>query len=748
MTGKKSRNQIKRQSIKHKFKAKNLKLLALSFGFALYVLSFKFVGYAEEEENKQAAQPIIVNGDTVEYVTDNKEFTATGNVVVIYKDTRLTCEKLSLNSETKDCRAEGNVRLDNADGALEGAKIIYNFESKKGVIIDANFRSNPYFGRTPKLNKVSDAEFISYRGYMSTCSFDNPHWRVKARRVNFFPGDKVQLKDSLFYLGKVPLLYLPQYNHSLKDPFMRVQVMPGKKSDWGPYLLTAWRYNLTEDVKGRIYLDYRQKLGNAQGFGVNYNSPQFGKGDFKYYYTQERMSEQEEGEPAEFQRYLIRLRHKWDIDEKTDLVAEYYKITDSKREVLGTEYNLLKDYFPREYEKDSQPLSYVLIHRSFEHSSADFLLQKRTNRWYAQEEKLPQINYSLPSLELGDSPFYFEHSSSYVNYNYKEAVPSPSEDDITYNEFSTTNKLSLPTRAAFINLTPFFSSTETFNDNAKGVYHRTLEINFTTGADMSTKFYRIFNVKSNFLGLDINDLRHIITPLIGYSYATDSTMPSTKFRYGGGATIGSSSVTLELSNKLQTKRKGQRVDLARFQVNSAYDIKPKTADKRGSNLSDFLFKLDLYPYSWLSLVGDATYERSVSRSEENYNHFSNANYDINFNFAEGRTFSLGQRYNRKGSKGTTYQLRWKLNPKWKFSVYQYLEHGNLPDLVKGLRVQEYTVSRDLHCWEMDVTYNVTRTKGESIWFIFRLKAFPELEFDFNHDYNTPKPGSQSPGSPE
>jgi hypothetical protein len=43
-----------------------------------------------------------------------------------------------------------------------------------------------------------------------------------------------------------------------------------------------------------------------------------------------------------------------------------------------------------------------------------------------------------------------------------------------------------------------------------------------------------------------------------------------------------------------------------------------------------------------------------------------------------------------------------------------------------------------------VTYNVKRGYGDTIWFVFTLKAFPELQFDFNQDYRAPKPGSQSP----
>lgn len=689
-------------------------------------------------------EPITIDGKDVVYSTEKQEAVASGNVVVVHKSTKLTCQKLTINTATKEAVAEGDARLEDEQGIIEGKKIIYNFGEKKGLIIDSEFRSNPYFGRARSLEKISDDEFVVRRGYLTTCAYDIPHYRIKSRRMNFFPGDKIQTKDDTFYAGNIPVMYLPQYNHSLKDPLMHVQLLPGSSKDWGPFLLTAWRYNLTEDLRGRIYLDYRNKLGLAEGFGTNYTSSEFGKGDFKFYYTHEEDKDSDIAQDVtrsnEFQRYLIRWRHKWDIDLQTNLTAEYYRIEDSKRALLGNEYNFLKDYFYREYEKDSQPLSYVFLHRSFDYSSLDFLLQKRTNRWFTQEEKLPEIKYTLPSQRIGDSPFYFENNSTYLNENFKQAVPSSSEKDNSYNNFITFNKLSLPTKAAFVNLNPFFSGQENYND--KGKYGATSIVDFNVGSEVSTKFYRLFNVKTNAFGLDINNLRHVITPNAVYTVGKTSTMPAGKARFGGGATTGSSSVSLGLSNKLQTKRNNMSLDLVDLNVTSSYQIKPKTGEKRGSSLQDVLFELKLLPYSWMRVDADATYKHT-DKYKTGYNRFSDVNYDVAFDLGKGRSFAFGQRYLRKGGNELTFDLDWRLHPKWSFSIYQRRNIGHDPTLKRGIREQEYTVSRDLHCWIMDVTYNVKAGQGESIWVAFRLKAFPELEFEFNQSYHAPKPGSQS-----
>lgn len=708
-------------------------------------------GLAFAEEARES--PIIINGDNVEYSTDNKEVTATGNIEVIYKGAKLTCNKLKVNMQTKEGLAEGNARLEDAKGVITGERIIYDFQNKTGVIINADFRANPYFGKARKVEKVSDSEFVAKNGYMTTCNLDHPHYRFAVKKLNMFPGEKMQAQEATLYLGAVPVAYLPRFNYSMKEPIMHVQVEPGKSKDWGLYILNTWRYNLTENVNARVSLDYRSKLGFAEGFDINYTKSPVGKGDFKFYYTNEKPDNLPEGSsPSEFQRYFMRWRHKWNIDPVTNVTAEFYKITDKRRKV-DSEHEILKDYFFREYEKDSQPLSYLLFHHSFNYSSIDVLLQKRTNHWFDQLDKQPEIDYSLPSLQLGESPFYFENVSQLANYNKKATTSPATPDDVTVTRFDTTNKLSLPTKVGFIEFKPFASSRQTFYDKGANDQSAIVRTIFSGGVDLSTKFYRIFDVKTNFLGLDINVLRHIITPTIGYLYTHVPTIPGSNIRQidsvdsinrGNTATVG-------LSNKLQTKRNGQSVDFVDFLVTTDYVIRPKTGDNAiftplpgehlKSDYSDILFKLKVLPYSWVRLEANATFEHS-DQTNVNYNKFSLVNYDLSFDLGGGRSFSLGQRYERKGKNEVTAGLNWRLSPKWKFSMYQRYNFKKSPSLKRGSQEQQYTLTRDLHCWEVDMAYNIKKNEGSTIYFTFRLKAFPENEFGFDQTTHRVKSGTQ------
>lgn len=695
------------------------------------------------------AQPLVINGDTVEFSTDSKQVTATGNVEIDYRGSKLTCEKLTVNTVTKEGVAEGNVRLEDAQGIIEGSKLTYNFDTKYGIIYDAAFRSNPYFGKTQEVQKIGDKQTIAKGGYVTTCDLDKPHFKMTAKEINIVPQEKIEMKGMSFRLEDTPILYVPYFSRSLKDWNMHIQATPGKDKNWGPFLLTNYRFNLNQYLSGRLYLDYRNYLGIAEGFGTNYDTRFMGKGDFKFYFTDEDVAKEKVASGAQrgFERYLIRLRHKWDIGPQTNLTAEYYRIGDEKREVLGSDYNFVKDYFYREFEKDSQPLTYALFHHGFNYSSLDVLLQKRVNNWYdpGYIEKLPEAKFSLPAIQIGNSRVYFANESSGGNYNIKNSssfqttLATPDEH---FNRIDTTNKLSLPSKISFIQITPFVSSRQTFYDKniSADPVIRTI---FSSGADLSTKFYRLFNIKSDFL--DLNGLRHVITPTIGYTYTRPPTIAADKLRQVDSVdTLARGNIaSLSLDNKLQTKRNGTSVDLVDFLVTSSYIFDPKSGIRQGSYLSDILFDLKVLPYSWLSMETTATYKRSVDPGDTNYNKFTDVNFDLGLNFGIDRTFNFGQRYLRKGGNQLTAEIIWRLNPKWKIGIYERYERGHDPNLIRGFKEQQFTITRDLHCWETQIALNMKKNSGSTFWVLFRLKAFPELEFEINQTYHSPSPGSQT-----
>ena len=725
-------------------------LFFLVFVCSLPVFSQEETQPVLDSARKPPESPLMINADKVEYLSDSKDVSAEGGVEIIYKGTKLTCDKIIVNTMTKDGAAEGHVRLEDAQGVIEGDKLTYNFQNKKGFIDNAEFRMDPYYGRARHLEKVSDDQIAAFRGHFSTCNMDRPHFRISARKMSLFPKSKIESYDDIIHLGSVPVACLPHFSRSLTDKETHFQATPGTRKDWGPYILTNYRVDITPYLNGRIYVDYRHEWGFAEGLGFNYNSPDFGRADVKFYYTEMKPKNLQGKNPSTFARYLGRLRYKWDIGEQTNIVSEYYNIKDQYRKEFDSSASFLRDYFYREYEKDEQPLSYIQMHHNFGYSSLDLLFQTRTIHWYGQLDKHPELKYSLPSVQLGESPVYFESYNTIANFNKQE-----SGTDLTVARFDTLNKFSVPLKVAFVQFKPFVGSRETAYD--KGADNKSLPIRtiFTYGADASTKFYRLFDIKTNLWGLNINKLRHVITPTIGYTYNHTPTIPAVNLKQidSVDALTSSNSATLQLSNKLQTKRDGESVDLVDFLVTTSYNFTPNyvSGNKLGGNFQDVLFRLKLIPYSWMRIEGNATYKHSGVPTDAdygNYNRFSEADYNIDFTLGKDRSFGIGQRYERMGDNELTLNVVWRLNPKWKVGYYQrynlrhYWNSTTTQSTGPGMLEQQFTLSRDLHCWEMDFTIDRQKSGNSSIYLIFRVKAFPENDFGFDQVYRQPKGGSQ------
>jgi hypothetical protein len=369
-------------------------------------------------------------------------------------------------------------------------------------------------------------------------------------------------------------------------------------------------------------------------------------------------------------------------------------------------------------------------------------------------EKMPELNYNLSGLPIGSTPFYFEDSTQIGTYNKKASTEPVTLDDVTTTRLDTTNKISLPTKISFIRLQPFVSSRQTLYDKGANGQTGIVRTVFSGGMDMSTKFYRLYNAKTNFMGLDINGLRHIITPTVEYVYTHNPTIPVSNLKQVDSvdAVTRGNTATLSLSNKLQTKRDGKSVDFVDFLVTTDYVINPKSGVKENSILNnpgnrldsqfaDVFFRLKVLPYSWVRLESEATFEHSDYTSV-NYNRFSLANYSFNFNLGKERWFSIGQRYERKGFNEITTGFSCRLTPKWKFSIYERYNLKKSPSLDEGFQEQEYTLTRDLHCWDLDITLNKKETSGTTIFFTFRLKAFPENEFGFDQSMSKESSGAQ------
>jgi len=682
----------------------------------------------EELKIKETATPIVVNGDKVQYDYANKMVTGTGNVSITYKEIKLTCDSIVVNIDSKEGVAEGNVTLYQEGNTFTSDKVVYNFATKKGELDNGAMNMPPWYGKAPLIQKVDDKLFILKDSYVTTCDLTQPHYRVVARTIKIYLNDRITAWHVFFYLGNVPVMYVPYYNHPLKDTMPQVDIVPGYDKEWGAYALTAWRYFFHPDSKGHVHLDYRTRRGLGEGIDYNYGMEKFGKGYARFYYTHDL-------NPAlniPNDRWRAQLRHKWDVDENSVMTGEYHKLSDK---------DLIKDFFYKEeYEVDDQPPTYLSYTGGKDNYSFTLLAEKKVNDFFTTTERLPEARMMIRKLKiLNNMNLYYQNESNagLLNQSFANDPPEVVSSTIDYHStrIDSKNELSYPVRVfGFLSINPFVGTRETYYSEAANGDNDALRAFFNCGTELYTKFYKIYDLETNWLGLDIHDVRHLVTPSARYEFiTTPNYSPKELYQFDEIDSLrGENGITFALENKLQTKRTDQSgdkytADLLTFIVDSKYIIKNGAGDE--NELLNMNYNLEVRPYNWMLL--DVT-----AKTEKGGKKFETINADFYVNKTEDVGFGLGYLYEKTEHSQITSQLNYRINKDWKFRIYERYELEN-----NKFQQQEYTIFKDLHCWIGEFTARIKDQKDYSFWVVFRLKAFPDMPFLFRTTYKGPEPGN-------
>jgi len=661
---------------------------------------------------------VELNGDTVEYSVDGNLVIARGNVVIIHGETIMECDYLEFSRDTHLAKAEGNVRLKSPQGEITGNEITFNFKTMTGDIYGARIYSYPYYGSARKISRVSDDKIELTDGYVTTSDYDKPEYRITSKKIDIYPGEKLIARNSWVVLGEMRTAYVPWFRQRLDDKKPLFTITPGHDKKWGTFALTNWRYYINEGLQGVVHLDYRNRLGFASGVDVKYKSEDFGDGIMKLYYTGERDQEQKP-QVQTIERFKGEWRHKWDIDDNTSAIWQYYRLSDS---------TFLKDYFETEHDNDPNPDTFFLLTRTLPLGTISARTDVRVNRFESKVERLPEVRYDLGNAELWDSGLYFKNTTIFSNLTRK--TPSPSEARLNTMRLDTVNELSYPMKLGFVELNPFVGGRNTYYSKTKDPEkYDSIRGIFSVGASMSTKFYKMMDIETNFFGIEINQLRHIITPTIAYRRDSEPTLSTSQIDQFDGidSQARSHTINFAIENKLQTKRDGQSVDLLRAIVSTDYHLKEDPGIKGFNFLKT---DVDFKPAEWLTFYFDSEYDMRQGRLDT-------ANFDVYINNGEKWSFGIGKRFNADVDDQITTSFYYKFNQKWAFRAYERI------DLDEGkLKEQQYSLIRDLHTWEMEAHLNDSVGDGTEILLLFRLKAFPEIGFDFGTSFDDRESGKR------
>jgi len=495
-------------------------------------------------------------------------------------------------------------------------------------------------------------------------------------------------------------------------------------------------------------------------------------------------------------------RHGWRPLPDTTVVTDIQKFGD---------VNFRQDFlFREEFVHENLPgvdtnggqTSYISMVTGAKDFSLSALIRKRTNRFETVTEAFPDATVSVRPVPIGDSLLFTESTARVANYQTKRAHSDNDTDAVVadwFHQFSYGLNLLRP-----IMLTPKIGVRQTYySKDAQGGEERTqgernvISGQFSGQMDGSLKVFRVFPIVTNWLGLRINQLRHVVTPTMRYEYIHPPTVPSGNLNFSQSVAT-KNQMQFGLENKLQTKRATgggmSSVDLARFTIGAPYTFRSNT-NKQGGELGDWSFDLELSPWPWLRIESDWPYPSHPDKGSD----ARIKRWNLDVGIAGGRNYQAGaakpqlphaplppklqdrlatgstleewaestykpfksgipllptgwwnlgisHRYSHNDKTEDLVQFDWRLSDKWQVTAinrFDWKEVSGGAKRFNNLREYEYVLYRDLHEWVAELIYRVDRAAGEELFFTLTLKAFPLLPVEMATSYHQPKAGSQS-----
>lgn len=728
-----------------------------------------------------AVVPIEIQADSLEFDAANNLTICTGHVRLQKGDELLRSDHATINHDSYDVLAEGNVQFERGSDVWIGKKLRYNFRSKKGDFGVFSAYMDPFYVHAESSQRIGDNEYLLKNAVLSTCEGEHPAAYFRAKTVKIVPGHHVRAKHVALYVGGVPVMYSPFWSQNIGDPNF-ISMVPGYNNRMYAFLLTTFNNRISRHLESKSHIDVRARRGvgvgqdllwsasgNAKGLSTEKYSGNlddepwaFGmpssrrwekageeeeekwSGDLITYYTYDLWPDEGQSHdyPVPADRYRLRLTHNHTINEQDYFMAQLNYVSDPY---------LIEQFFRQEYKTDPEPDNYMVLGRRGQYYAASLLFRKRFNDFYTAVDRLPEARLEFTRQQILESPFFYEgnHSAGYLSNQIEKNLNT--NGNYSAFRFDTPNTLYYPTKQfGFLNIIPragyrataysagcsFFTNiVSTSSTDTNGAVTTTTTTNiFTRNGDAKLRSmpqlgletsFKAFKVWETYPGTVVNNLRHIAEPYADYSYIPKLNVVSNElYQFDDvDALDQANEVKIGMRNKIQTQR----------------------FNKLESSSKQYLVTDLIYLDIW------SVYR--VSRVE-NQNLFSNISYEVRSFPIENVELQLDGEFNQYDTQFHSFNTRMILFDQslWRYQLeHRYLEGSNsllnnelnlspVPNWSYSLylrydfydqHLEAYgiTVQKTMDCVCAKIGFEQQLDDDFTIWLQFWFTQFPKVKMD-------------------
>jgi lipopolysaccharide assembly outer membrane protein LptD (OstA) len=706
---------------------------------------------------------VVYQSDEINYYVARNRIVLTGAARVDHQTTVLLADDIMFDPGEQVLEASGNPELRDKEDRLVGAHLSYDLKGKAGTVDGGvtTFEDGLYYG--DHIVREEDGTLKVSRGTYTTCSDPNPHYRLVSHRMKIYLDDKVVAKPVILYIGEIPVLALPFYVFPIRKErhsgFLLPQLELGITEGEGRFVRNFGYYWAPSDYwDASVWADYYELTRWIGHVETRYKRRYVLSGSVEASFMQELLYNK--------RRWDLKFSHRqemgrvWTAGASGDFRSDATYASDSNQGIQESLNRSLRSQLWVRGRWSGLSLGVTVDRREqLDAGTIDELLPKVDVT--ATQQPIVGSERELPGYVSWLKKVSFGWSARAVNDRNRAEDETVVRQGVGFKgSLKGTGKY-----LGWLSLSPRLNFRQDWYDRDKEGTEFPGRFTYDAGLSARTTVYGTF-----FPGVaGLSALRHIMEPSASFSWRPefpqyfDENGQDRFYTFSGfGSTPRSrKSVSLSLINKLQAKlgsgESERKIDnLFRLSTSTSYDLKK---DERP--WSDLVTGMEIRPGPAVSMRWNARHD-AYGGAMENSSVTATVNLRgqpsaVSAEPWEDRVAqtdspadqlrrelaaqsmgslpgdmawdgSLTFRYSRgadpanasywiDGGLAFSPSRHWRLN----YSLHYDLDEGEVAS-------QEYTIYRDLHCWEARFTQRYYEGEWQ-YYFRISVKALPEIKME-------------------
>ena len=513
--------------------------------------------------------------DSIRIDMKSKKVYLFGKSEVYYEDIELKAEMIEIDMDSNIVTARGKqdstgkyfgepVFSENGS-EVNSHEMKYNFNTKKGLIIDAVTHEGENYIHGEKIYKTPDDILYIKHGKYTTCNLRHPHYWFSSNKLKIIPEDKIITGPANLVIEGVPTpLGIPFgfFPNSSKQKSGIIIPTFGESGQYGFFLIGGGYYAaISDNLSTQITGDFYSKGSCAGNMLTNYKKRYKYTGTLNTNLSTFKDGFKESPNYTETQNFFINWNHTQDPKAQPNSIfsanvnfgnSENYtnNFNSTGNQYLSTSFNSNVSY--------KQSFAGKPYNFSINASHSQNTLNKTVT------VRLPELAFNVSRLypfkrkkTLGKQKLYEKIGVSYSMNSKNEVTARDSLFGInnwTYlkDDFRNGMKHSIPLSTSFkllnyFTVNPIFNYSELwYIESVRKQYNLekdSLEVapengfvrgnTYNMSISASTRIFGMYQYRGNV----IKALRHVMTPSIGFSYIPENNSGLKSYTDANGETV-------------------------------------------------------------------------------------------------------------------------------------------------------------------------------------------------------------------